>query len=613
MIDMARMFASHGAKSTIISTPKHALPFRESIVRDQRSGRLISIEILCSPDEADISDTNMSATPMTDTSMLEVPLKKLLLQRKPDCIVHDISHHWAADAIGNLELDVPRIVFNGNGCFASCVRENLSRFKPHETDGSKYEPFVMPGLDDWIVLTRSQLPGFQFLEDNILKSMEICYGVVVNSFYELEPAYVEPFKKRNKAWIVGPVSLYNRNIADKADRGKKAAIDEQSILSWLDSIPPNSGLIINGWAPQLLILEHGSVGGFMTHCGWNSTLEGVSCCVPMITWPISAEQFYNEKLVTDVLKIGVRVGSLDWRRWTMEPRASVGRDMVETAVNRLMDGGGEGAEMRNKARVIGEIAKKAVEEGGSSYEVAIALIKELEDRLIAACCTREVSGHRRRRTIGDGEAGLTGTRSLGSECSDMGGKTKNWEFPCMFVDLRREKEIKQLTGNRVKRTASGLRMLRTSFKCMRAGGFLFSIKTSVFFGDEKKVAMPSRRATRDCMCHARPNTLGIRGHPTELCESLRGHPTKLCEGSRASYARASERASKGRSPGVHGDLQGHPEGMVTYVLGRACAMEHVHSLCLSKGRSPEVHGDLQDRPEGMATYDQLWISPYLSN
>ncbi|KAL4279690.1 hypothetical protein GQ457_03G003180 [Hibiscus cannabinus] len=63
------------------------------------------------------------------------------------------------------------------------------------------------------------------------------------------------------------------------------------------------GLIISGWAPQLLILDHGSVGGFMTHCGWNSTLEGVSCGVP-----ISAEQFFNEKLVTDMLKIGVRVG-----------------------------------------------------------------------------------------------------------------------------------------------------------------------------------------------------------------------------------------------------------------------------------------------------------------
>ncbi|KAK8562898.1 hypothetical protein V6N12_010962 [Hibiscus sabdariffa] len=269
-------------------------------------------------------------------------------------------HHWAADAIDNLELNIARIVFNGNGCFASCARENISKFKPQ--DKLSVSPMV---------------------EDNTRKSKKNCYGVVVNSFYELEPAYVEQFKKGNRAWIVGPVSLYNRNITDKAERGKKAAIDEQTILSWLDSKPPNSvlyisfgssprfapqqilelahglqasnqpfiwvirdvfkgegtgfltefeekmreskqGLIITGWAPQLLILEHGSVGGFMTHCGWNSILEGVSCGVPMITWPISAEQFFNEKLVTDVLKIGVRVGNLDWLWWNMEPRVSVG-------------------------------------------------------------------------------------------------------------------------------------------------------------------------------------------------------------------------------------------------------------------------------------------------
>ncbi|KAE8659039.1 DNAse I-like superfamily protein isoform 2 [Hibiscus syriacus] len=70
--------------------------------------------------------------------------------------------------------------------------------------------------------------------------------------------------------------------------------------------------------------------------------------------------------------------------------------------------------------------------------------------------------------------------------------------------------------------------------------------------------------------------------------------------------------SEGRSPGVHGDLQGRPEGMATYVLG-ACAMQHVHShvysLCLSKGRSPGVHGDLQGRLECMTTYGQHCVHP----
>jgi len=51
------------------------------------------------------------------------------------------------------------------------------------------------------------------------------------------------------------------------------------------------GLIIRGWAPQVLILDHEAVGGFVTHCGWNSALEGISAGLPMVTWPVFAEQF----------------------------------------------------------------------------------------------------------------------------------------------------------------------------------------------------------------------------------------------------------------------------------------------------------------------------------
>ncbi|KAE8676573.1 putative DNA binding protein [Hibiscus syriacus] len=98
----------------------------------------------------------------------------------------------------------------------------------------------------------------------------------------------------------------------------------------------------------------------------------------------------------------------------------------------------------------------------------------------------------------------------------------------------------------------------------------------------KKIAMSSRRATRDCMCHARPTHAGhpteairsrsfdrghpraseaIRGHPNELCEGIRGQPSELCE-------RIRGKPSEGRSPGVHGDLQGRPEGMATYKVAR---------------------------------------------
>ncbi|KAI3822123.1 hypothetical protein L1987_09704 [Smallanthus sonchifolius] len=53
------------------------------------------------------------------------------------------------------------------------------------------------------------------------------------------------------------------------------------------------GLVVSTWAPQVEILGHGSTGGFLTHCGWNSIPESVVCGVPMIAWPLFAEQRMN--------------------------------------------------------------------------------------------------------------------------------------------------------------------------------------------------------------------------------------------------------------------------------------------------------------------------------
>ncbi|MCH91722.1 scopoletin glucosyltransferase-like [Trifolium medium] len=133
------------------------------------------------------------------------------------------------------------------------------------------------------------------------------------------------------------------------------------------------GLIIRGWSPQRLILEHKAIGAFVTHCGWNSTIEAMTVGVPMITWPVGAEQFYNEKLVTDVLKIGVAVGV---KKWVGVVGDSVQCGAVEKAVKRVMEGE-EAEEMRKKVKVLAQMAKKAVEEGGSSSSQLNAFIEEL--------------------------------------------------------------------------------------------------------------------------------------------------------------------------------------------------------------------------------------------
>lgn len=96
-------------------------------------------------------------------------------------------------------------------------------------------------------------------------------------------------------------------------------------------------------ALQVPIPNHEAVGGCPTHCGWNSVLEGVGAGVPMVTWPILADQSFNEKLVVDVLGIGVRVGA----RISGEGEDVVVKsEKVERAVDWVMGSGEEDEDER---------------------------------------------------------------------------------------------------------------------------------------------------------------------------------------------------------------------------------------------------------------------------
>lgn len=261
----------------------------------------------------------------------------------------------------------------------------------------------------------------------------------MNSFTELEKGYSEKYEEaiNKKIWCVGPVSLCNQKSSDKYERGNRASIKQSNCLNWLDSKDPKSviyvclgslcrmnpqqliqiglalesaarpfiwviknreelekwvsegfeerikgrGLVIGGWAPQVLILSHPAIGGFVTHCGWNSTVEGICGGVPMITWPQFAEQFLNEKLVVEVLKIGVRIGAAVERavRWGEEERVGVmvKKEEIEKAIGMVMDGGEEGEERRRRAEDLGKMAAKAMENGGSSHLNLSLFIKDV--------------------------------------------------------------------------------------------------------------------------------------------------------------------------------------------------------------------------------------------
>ncbi|XP_074317450.1 zeatin O-glucosyltransferase-like [Silene latifolia] len=119
------------------------------------------------------------------------------------------------------------------------------------------------------------------------------------------------------------------------------------------------GLVVTEWVPQLDILAHPSIGGFMSHCGWGSCVESISMGVAIAAWPITSDQPKNAVLVTEVLGVGIVV-----REWEHRGTVVVS-STVENAIRKLMQTE-EGKQIRKRATELGSRVRASCAKGGSS-------------------------------------------------------------------------------------------------------------------------------------------------------------------------------------------------------------------------------------------------------
>lgn len=249
-------------------------------------------------------------------------------------------------------------------------------------------------------------------------------GVILNTYDALEQGVVDALRREfPRVYTVGPLAAF----ANAARGGELDAIggnlwkEDTSCLRWLDTQRPGSVVYVNfgsitvmtpaqltefawglagcgrpflwiirpdlvsgenamlpeefvtdtkeggvlaSWCPQELVLSHPSVGLFLTHCGWNSTLESICAGVPMLCWPFFAEQPTNCRYVCAKWGIGMEIDS------------DVRREEVARLVREAMDDE-SGKARRVKAMVWKEKAKEAVEEGGSSRKNLDRLVEFL--------------------------------------------------------------------------------------------------------------------------------------------------------------------------------------------------------------------------------------------
>ncbi|XP_051225575.1 phloretin 2'-O-glucosyltransferase-like [Lolium perenne] len=128
----------------------------------------------------------------------------------------------------------------------------------------------------------------------------------------------------------------------------------------------DTGLVVKSWAPQRDVLMHDAVGGFVTHCGWNSVLESIMAGVPMLAWPLYAEQRMNRMFLEKELGLAVAVEGYD--------KEVVEAGEVAAKVKWMMDSDG-GRVSRERTQAAMRQAKKAISQGGESEKTLTGLVE----------------------------------------------------------------------------------------------------------------------------------------------------------------------------------------------------------------------------------------------
>ena len=135
--------------------------------------------------------------------------------------------------------------------------------------------------------------------------------------------------------------------------------------------------LVAPWVPQTAVLSHPAVGAFLTHCGWNSTIESISCGVPMLGWPRLSEQNTNCRYITHVWKVGLEL-ELDGKKYS----GLLLKEEVDSKVRRIMSIGGgdddpEIEMIRNNCRELRNASQKAVMKGGSSHRALLDFVHQM--------------------------------------------------------------------------------------------------------------------------------------------------------------------------------------------------------------------------------------------
>ncbi|KFK39494.1 hypothetical protein AALP_AA3G251200 [Arabis alpina] len=154
--------------------------------------------------------------------------------------------------------------------------------------------------------------------------------------------------------------------------GEFTNLDEILPKGFLDRTAEIGKII--GWAPQTAVLANPAIGGFVSHCGWNSTLESLWFGVPIATWPLYAEQQVNAFEMVEELGLAVEIRNSFRAESMMGDTDFMTSEEIERGIRCVME---QDSDVRKRVKEISEKSHVALMDGGSSNDSLLKFIQDV--------------------------------------------------------------------------------------------------------------------------------------------------------------------------------------------------------------------------------------------
>ncbi|XP_027104795.1 UDP-glucosyltransferase 29 [Coffea arabica] len=408
-LELAKALTKRNFYIYVCSTPVNLSSLKQNLSeKDSISIKLVELQVPTLPELPPHHHTtnglppNLMPTLKEAVDMAKPSFHNILRTLKPDMVLYDFLLPWVPALASAQNIPAVSFISTGAATFSYVVHYKLNPDSEYPFSSIYYREYENHKLTGMADATASGIKD----SDRVINCVEQSSGMIlIKTCREIEGKYIDYLSRLSKKKIVpvGPLvqapamedaptkiiewlSKKNRGSTVFASFGSEYFLSREDMeqiafglelsnvnfiwvirfpvgedISLKEALPKgflervgHRAMVLKGWAPQGRILKHPSIGGFVSHCGWSSVMEGIKFGVPIVAVPMHLDQPLNARLVEE-LGIGEEV--------VRNKQGILEKEQVSSVIRKVVDEKSTtGERFRRKVRELSEKMRGKEEE-----------------------------------------------------------------------------------------------------------------------------------------------------------------------------------------------------------------------------------------------------------